>query len=187
MPTVEEELANLGLDRSRPKQSYRFWETQPVAQFQPTTEEQKEGPIEGKKRTSDVRQEPYPLIDQFEWCLCDLQDEKVITEVYDLLRLNYVEDDDEMFRFCYSREFLRWALCPPGHKVDWHLGVRVKANQKLVRHLSACGSLLLISRFGRDILAVMDIAIAFQFICRILRSILICCNGPSCSTEARYC
>lgn len=133
MPTAEEELANLSLDRSRPKQTYRFWETQPVAQFQSTSDEQKEGPIDATKTSSEVRQEPYPLIDQFEWCLCDLQDESVITEVYDLLRLNYVEDDDEMFRFCYSREFLRWALCPPGHKTDWHLGVRVKANQKLVR------------------------------------------------------
>lgn len=134
MPSVEEDLANLSLDRSRPKQSYRFWETQPVAQFQSTSGGQEEGPIDESKTTKEVRQEPYPLIDQFEWCLCDLQDEKVITEVYDLLRLNYVEDDDEMFRFCYSREFLRWALCPPGHKTDWHLGVRVKANQKLVRH-----------------------------------------------------
>jgi len=29
-------------------------------------------------------------------------------EVYDLLSLNYVEDDDAVFRFQYSAEFLQW-------------------------------------------------------------------------------
>jgi glycylpeptide N-tetradecanoyltransferase len=112
---------------------YKFWETQPVAQFQGQPSDAKAGPIEAPKTPADVRQEPYPLNEQFEWCKVDLADEDVIQEVFDLLRLNYVEDEDEMFRFCYSKDFLRWALCPPGHKKDWHLGVRVKANQKLVR------------------------------------------------------
>ncbi len=35
-------------------------------------------------------------------------------QVYTLLVENYVEDDDNMFRFDYSREFLRWALLVPG-------------------------------------------------------------------------
>ena len=29
-------------------------------------------------------------------------------EIYTLLNRNYVEDDDNMFRFDYSREFLKW-------------------------------------------------------------------------------
>lgn len=37
-----------------------------------------------------------------------------LKEVYVLLNENYVEDDDNMFRFDYSSEFLRWALQPPG-------------------------------------------------------------------------
>lgn len=129
------QLARMQLDRSHPKQTYKFWETQPVAQFADAKEgpaDAKEGPIHELKTPQDARQEPYPLNEQFEWCLCDLQDEAVITEVFDLLRLNYVEDEDQMFRFCYSKDFLRWALCPPGHKKEWHLGVRVIANRKLV-------------------------------------------------------
>jgi glycylpeptide N-tetradecanoyltransferase len=47
-----------------------------------------------------------------------------IDEVYKLLFENYVEDDDNMFRFDYSREFLEWALKPPGYRADWHAGVR---------------------------------------------------------------
>jgi len=31
-----------------------------------------------------------------------------------------------MFRFQYSPEFLKWALQPPGHHVDWHLGGAVQ-------------------------------------------------------------
>jgi glycylpeptide N-tetradecanoyltransferase len=33
-------------------------------------------------------------------------------EVYVLLRDNYVEDDDCMFRFDYSREFMHWSPSP---------------------------------------------------------------------------
>lgn len=29
-------------------------------------------------------------------------------------------------RFAYSKEFLRWALQPPGFRKDWHCGVRVR-------------------------------------------------------------
>merc|ERR1719337_239140 len=54
------------------------------------------------------------------------------TEIYYLLNENYVEDDDSMFRFDYSIGFLRWALTPPGYLKTLHLGVRVKANHKLV-------------------------------------------------------
>lgn len=37
---------------------------------------------------------------------------------------HYVEDDDSTFRFDYSREFLRWALTPPGFLTKWHIGIR---------------------------------------------------------------
>jgi len=43
-----------------------------------------------------------------------------------LLRDNYVEDDDNMFRFDYSVEFLRWALLVPCGYKEWLVGVRVK-------------------------------------------------------------
>ncbi|CAM9939068.1 unnamed protein product, partial [Phaeothamnion confervicola] len=53
-------------------------------------------------------------------------------EVYQLLFDNYVEDDDNMFRFDYSREFLRWALTPPGFSTDLHVGVRSTKTAKLM-------------------------------------------------------
>jgi hypothetical protein len=50
----------------------------------------------------------------FEWDAVDMTDAKQNTEVYELLRDNYVEDDGAMFRFEYAKEFLAWALLAPG-------------------------------------------------------------------------
>merc|ERR1719258_319054 len=65
-------------------------------------------------------------------------------EIYTLLNENYVEDDDSMFRFDYSIPFLRWALTPPGYLKTLHLGVRVKANQKLVGFITGIPAKILV-------------------------------------------
>ena len=90
------------------------------------------------------------LIDLF-FCLCFRHLDQ-LDEVYNLLASNYVEDDDSMFRFAYPQQFLQWslfsfslilsvfilvvhffrALLVPGYRPDWHVGVRVSANRKLV-------------------------------------------------------
>jgi glycylpeptide N-tetradecanoyltransferase len=60
-----------------------------------------------------------------------------ITELYTMLANNYVEDDDHMFRFAYSADFLKWALTPPGYIDSWHLGVRTtNKSKKLVAFIS---------------------------------------------------
>ncbi|XP_030301483.1 glycylpeptide N-tetradecanoyltransferase 2 isoform X4 [Calypte anna] len=63
--------------------------------------------------------------------------QNLLKELYTLLNENYVEDDDNMFRFDYSPEFLLWALRPPGWLPQWHCGVRVSSNKKLVGFISA--------------------------------------------------
>ena len=60
-----------------------------------------------------------------------------LKELYTLLNENYVEDDDNMFRFDYSPQFLKWALKPPNWVQFWHCGVRVIKNRKLVGFISA--------------------------------------------------
>ena len=42
-----------------------------------------------------------------------------------------------MCRFDYSRDFLRWALLPPGWRSEWHVGVRVSKTGKLMGFISA--------------------------------------------------
>jgi glycylpeptide N-tetradecanoyltransferase len=71
-----------------------------------------------------------------------LTDDAQLDELYALLNENYVEDDDNMFRFDYSREFLRWALMPPGWKKVWHPCVRnAKKKNLLARDNAFIGSI----------------------------------------------
>lgn len=128
-----EESRRHAIERSHP-----FWDTQPVPQmaareFEPVDT----GPIDAVKSVEEVRPDPYPLPDAFEWCTCEVDNDHEAQEIYALLSENYVEDDDNMFRFDYSISFLRWALKPPDFLRDWHLGVRVKSNKKLVGFITA--------------------------------------------------
>ena len=84
------------------------------------------------KEVKDVRPTPYPLMPGFEWVNVDISDPKELDDVYKLLYENYVEDDEGTFRFDYSRDFLKWALTPPGFVKDWIFGVRVSSNRRLV-------------------------------------------------------
>lgn len=116
---------------------HKFWETQPVGQFKDIGDSTlPEGPIEQPTPVSEVKQEPYNLPAPYEWITCDLDIEEMCSEVYNLLTHNYVEDDENMFRFNYSKEFLQWALRPPGHFKSWHIGVRVKSSKKLVAFIT---------------------------------------------------
>ncbi|XP_069770416.1 glycylpeptide N-tetradecanoyltransferase 2 isoform X4 [Narcine bancroftii] len=93
------------------------------------------GPIEPDKE--NIRQEPYSLPQGFMWDTLDMGSSEELKELYTLLNENYVEDDDNMFRFDYSPQFLQWALRPPGWLPQWHCGVRVSSNRKLVGFISA--------------------------------------------------
>ncbi|XP_067418379.1 glycylpeptide N-tetradecanoyltransferase 2 isoform X3 [Emydura macquarii macquarii] len=115
------------------KRKYQFWDTQPVPKLNEIITSH--GAIEPDK--DNVRLEPYSLPQGFMWDTLDLSNAEVLKELYTLLNENYVEDDDNMFRFDYSPEFLMWALRPPGWLPQWHCGVRVSSNKKLVGFISA--------------------------------------------------
>ena len=115
--------------------TYEFWDTQPVPKLDDTIEADTNEAVEADK--DNVRQEPFSLPGGFTWDTLDIEDSDQLKELYTLLNENYVEDDDNMFRFDYSPTFLRWALCPPGWKSAWHCCVRVATNKKLVGFISA--------------------------------------------------
>nr|CAJ20616.1 N-myristoyltransferase, putative [Toxoplasma gondii RH] len=129
----EMRVSNKGV--SPPFAPHTFWDTQPVPKLN-EPKEGKEGPIE----TKTVDQEPYKLPDGFVWCECDVRDPEELKEVYDLLSQHYVEDDDNLFRFNYSADFLDWALTAPGCHRDWVIGVRVSSTNKLVGFITATPS-----------------------------------------------
>ena len=95
-----------------------------------------EGPIQPDKQIDDLRQTPYNMPAGFVWSEVDISDHDQRLEIYDLLANNYVEDDDALFRFDYSQEFLLWALTPPGYSMSLLLGVRAEKSNKLVAFIS---------------------------------------------------
>ena len=117
-------------------QPHKFWDEQPVPSMrEPKAEEAKQGPIEEKK-VEDVAREPKELMAGFEWCTLDIKDDGQAEELYTLLKNNYVEDDDNMFRFEYSVPFLRWILCPPNYIPSWLVGIRSSKSKKLLAFIS---------------------------------------------------
>eukprot|EP00557_Chaetoceros_sp_GSL56_P006154 CAMPEP_0176493910 /NCGR_PEP_ID=MMETSP0200_2-20121128/9797_1 /TAXON_ID=947934 /ORGANISM="Chaetoceros sp., Strain GSL56" /LENGTH=400 /DNA_ID=CAMNT_0017891597 /DNA_START=74 /DNA_END=1277 /DNA_ORIENTATION=+ len=88
-------------------QSHAFWDTQPMfrsstAAHEIKTEQELHAPLIPNKPKDELRQTPF------------------------------VEDDECMFRFDYSHDFLKWALTPPGYLKAFHLGVRSSNKGALV-------------------------------------------------------
>jgi len=112
---------------------YKFWATQPVPEFDSKVTENTH-----IQAPNDVvlRKEPFTLPENYLWADVDLLDSSQLDELYELLRENYVEDDENMFRFDYSREFLRWALMPVEWLPNWHCGVRAH-NGRLLAFIAA--------------------------------------------------
>jgi glycylpeptide N-tetradecanoyltransferase len=116
---------------------HTFWSTQPVpSMHDEPSPVGADGPIDAPKTVDDVRADPLPLPAAFEWGKLDVDDPDTLNEVYELLNGHYVEDDDCMFRFDYSREFIKWALKPPHYKQEWHVGVQAKQSGKLVAFIT---------------------------------------------------
>lgn len=85
--------------------------------------EKMHAPIE-TKTVADISTTGLALPEGYHWCTVDMTDEAQAQELYELLSNHYVEDDGGNFRFDYSMDFLKWALNPPGYKLDWIVGVR---------------------------------------------------------------
>jgi len=123
-----------GYDRKKkadPNDAHAFWDTMPVPKLSAPelSAEETVGPME-EKTLDEVPQEPYPLpSSEFVWDTMDVTCDDQLSQIYTLLFENYVEDDDNMFRFDYSPAFLRWALMPPGYLPEWHVGVRWKGKK----------------------------------------------------------
>jgi glycylpeptide N-tetradecanoyltransferase len=87
-----------------------------------------EGPIVPNKLPTELRAEPYTMPHGFVWSNIDMTHSSDVQELYHLLSNNYVEDDDALFRFDYSAEFLSWALQPPNYNPEFIFGVRSVSN-----------------------------------------------------------
>ena len=111
-------------------------------------------PIIPNKLPSELRQDPYNMPKGFEWSEVDITDPDQRTEVYDLLYQNYVEDDECMFRFDYSRDFLTWALTPPGYVKQFHLGVRSSKSNRLMAFITGVPAKVRVYNEEKDMVEV---------------------------------
>uniref|UniRef100_A0AAY3ZY96 Glycylpeptide N-tetradecanoyltransferase n=1 Tax=Denticeps clupeoides TaxID=299321 RepID=A0AAY3ZY96_9TELE len=115
------------------RHTYHFWDTQPVLKID--EEVTSPGPV--ATECGPAREDPFSLPQGFVWDTLDLQNPTELGELCAFLNENYTEEDDNTLRLSYSPEFLQWALCPPGWQQQWHCGMRVNTNQKLVGFISA--------------------------------------------------
>ncbi|XP_026171293.1 glycylpeptide N-tetradecanoyltransferase 2-like [Mastacembelus armatus] len=137
---IQRALHLFSLGQSLPKtlqeakqHTYRFWDTQPVVKFGDSITTH--GPV--VEREAAVCKKPYPLPEGFSWDTLDLSSPTVLIELCTLLNQNYMEEDDNTIRFNFSPEYLQWALQPPNWLPQWHCGVRVDTNKKLVGFIAA--------------------------------------------------
>lgn len=110
--SINEMLTGLSAQSKNTKDmgSHAFWKTQPVLSFDEMASG-KDTIVDGPIKDIDidkVSKEPSPMYQGFEWVTMDLEDEKQLDEVYELLTNHYVEDSEAMFRFRYSPSFLNW-------------------------------------------------------------------------------
>ena len=118
------ELNPKGAGRTSGK-TFEFWSTQPMMSLEQKIQDASAeacGPIEPLDKV--IEKDPLPLPPGLQWSTFDILNADDLTEVYNLLYGNYVEDDDATFRFDYSREFLMWALTSPGWIRDYHLCIK---------------------------------------------------------------
>ena len=122
-------------------------------------------PIEQEKSIDQIKADSYNLPSGYKWVTMNVDDDLELTELYKLLTENYVEDTDNMFRFDYSPQFLRWALKPTNWKAEWHCGVRVDKSNKLVGFISGTPASV---RVNEKVIPMVEI----NFLCvhKILRS-----------------
>lgn len=117
-----------------------FWSKQPVLSPMVNVSDSSaiNHPFVPDSTHEEVLKEPeVKLPPGYVWSTIDIDKPSELEELYTLLADNYVEDDDNMFRFNYSPAFLRWALCVPGYIRDWFVGVRTGAPEnRLVGFIS---------------------------------------------------
>ena len=109
----------------------KFWDTQPVLKVSEMSKDVKSGPLKTKEQHK-ISENKTKLPAAFEWREIDLHNEVDIQDLYMLLYENYVEDDGGVFRFNYSKQFLQWALMPPGYDKDLYFGIQMKTKKKSI-------------------------------------------------------
>uniref|UniRef100_A0A3B3HZ16 Glycylpeptide N-tetradecanoyltransferase n=1 Tax=Oryzias latipes TaxID=8090 RepID=A0A3B3HZ16_ORYLA len=137
---IQRALHLFSLGRSLPKtlqeakkHTYRFWGTQPVPKLgEKNVTVLSHGPIEGIE--ASVRDEPYTLPQGFSWDTLDLSNPFVVRYFLETPHIssNYPGKKKHL-KVCENVFLYHCTPC----QSQWHCGVRVQANKKLVGFIAA--------------------------------------------------
>jgi glycylpeptide N-tetradecanoyltransferase len=147
------------------QQQHTFWKTQPVPQQSeinlganrlsfwnapptPESDNQENGPIV-KFEPEQIKTEPLELPNGYEWFEFDVNSDDEIGHVHKFLLEHYAADPNNFLRLSYPIDTLRWALCPPNYKKEWHIGVRHSATGQLAGLITAVPSVMM--SYGKKI------------------------------------
>ena len=84
-----------------------------------------------------MKKERLTLPECYERKDIDLSKQNELDKLYEFLKSNYVENYDHMFRYDYSKDFLKWHLNPPYYYREWLISVvledrvKIKKNDRL--------------------------------------------------------
>ncbi|TPX52546.1 aspartate kinase [Chytriomyces confervae] len=132
-----------------------FWKTQPVQSENEHVNALRTGPIGFAAEAVDLRLTSY-----LEWVFVDLENERDLDDVHDLLLFNYVQDDAGRVRLCCSKE----ALLSPGFNKEFHIGLRHIQNKQLVGFIGGTPTHLFV-----DSLPVHSLEVNFLCLDKCLR------------------
>ena len=113
------------------KWDYKFWSTQPVPKFKDINY------VDGQIINIDpstIRQTPYELVEGFEWCSLNVNEDDVVNNnnsvtISEFLDKYYIENSSNEFRLHYPADFIKWMY---GHKLSLCIGVRHMQTKSLM-------------------------------------------------------
>lgn len=123
---------------------HKFWSNTLMMKPKENVKEINDYIEDPEKILRTVSHDKLVLLPQFEWSDIDVEDPNQLEELYIHLRDNFGEDNDSLFRFHYSKEFLYWSLNVSKKRKELYIGVRVSSNKKLVAFIAGIPTILTI-------------------------------------------
>lgn len=109
----------------------------------------------------------------FEWISLDPTCDQDLNMIHKLLLDNYIENSTSTFKSNYTIPFLRWALSPPGWRIDWTIGIKDSVTCELIAFINATPVNLNIDQITRKSAGINFLCVHKKFRCKRMAPLLI--------------
>ncbi|ELP85821.1 N-myristoyl transferase, putative [Entamoeba invadens IP1] len=124
-------------------EEHKFWRYEPVIGTGVVVPKDYNHPIQEDLTVDKISKVPANLPrEDMKYVIVDIDDEKEMDDVYNLLAKNYVEDDDATLRFDYKIDFIKWCLKVPNYQRNWFIGIRLENTNELIGFITGVPSLI---------------------------------------------